>query len=460
MNFSDFFSRRTADEQSSALFIRFFLLSAVVLFALTHAPINFVASWYDRVAGMLFASGYISGSTVDVLASRKETAFTDFIVPVRTWLFFIALMIVSFPLVKDVRRHIQNQGSIYRDPVTYLHILIPFGFLCLLVVPSQLGLGGNTYARMSLDPLNFNDQKLWFYQRLLMPAVAYYLQLKGPLLYFIFSLFVTVLMYLLVHLFFLTRGVKLTKLELVSVGSSSFLISQLLIPGYTEQLALVLLLLLFIVPTGILGRLSLVILSLLAHETSIVPLVFIAWLYFPRKEQIMIAVIIAFYCFFWISSFGGNIPLLLSVRDVYGKSGLQWALEHPLRLLAGIALSYKLLWAVIIFGIIKFRQERVLLAGSIVIAVGFTLIGVDTSRLMGFGILSLLISLYMVKQHISVNGNAYRYALIANIIVPTFFIGTNIGIALVNGIYAVGGETGTIVLNGLYQILYLGVVAP
>ncbi|MCK9408682.1 MAG: hypothetical protein M0R68_06065 [Bacteroidetes bacterium] len=458
MNFPEFFSRHADDEQYSSFYVRFFVVAVVVLFAITHAPINFVMSWYDRFFQILHASGYLSSAMVDQLAARKDSNISEIIVPVRTWIFFIALLITAYPLFKDIRKHIEKHEHVYKDVQTYTSILIPFGILCLLVVPSQLGLGGNMYARMSIEPLSFNDSKLWFYQRLLMPSIAYFLQLKGPVLYFFFSLFVTLLMFLLVHLFFITRGITLSRLELTSLGTSSFLMTQLQIPGYTEQLALVFILLLFIIPTTTMGRLSLAVLSLLAHEISIVPLAFISLMYFTRKENMMLATLVFFYCFFWIASFGGNISLLLSVRDVYGKSGWMWAVEHPYRLLAGIALSYKLLWGIIGFAIIKFQNLRVPLAGFILIAIAFTIIGVDTSRLMGFGILSLLIALFLMKEYFTELGMKYKYVLIGNIIVPTFFIGTNIGIALVNGIYSVGGENGKIVLNGLYQMIYLGVV--
>lgn len=458
MNLTAFFSQRPDEAWYSSSFVRLFVLAVAALFAITHAPINFVMEWYDRLFQILHTSGYMSSALFDRLAAEKDTNIVNVIVPVRTWIFFIALLITAYPLFSDIRKHVIKHGSVYANPRTYTYILLPFAALCLLVIPSQLGLGGNMYARMSIEPLSFNDSKLWFYQRLLMPSIAYFLQLKGPLLYFFFSLSVTVFMFFLVNLFFSIRGVTLSTLELISLGTSSFLMTQLQIPGYTEQLAIIFLLLLVIVPTSTMGRLSLVVLAMLAHEISVVPLVFIALLYFSRKEIVMVFFLIFIYCFFWITSFGGNIPLLLSVRDVYGMSGWMWALEHPYRLLAGIALSYKLLWVLIVFAMVRYKEQRLFLAGCIGIAIGFTIIGVDTSRLMGFSILSLLIALLLIKQQYPSLGEKYRYLLIGNIIIPTFFIGTNIGIALVNGIYDTGGVHGKIVLNGLYQMIYLGVM--
>lgn len=458
MDVASLFVRRTDEEQYTPVFIRSFVAAMVVLFALTHAPVNFVLSWYDRCFQVLLASGYISQETFQRMLAGKDDLFVTVIGPVRNFLLFISIVIVGTPLVGDIRRHIRMRASLYSDLRTYTPILIPLGILCLFVFPTQLGLGGFMYSRMTLDPMSFNDGKLWFYQRLLMPSIAYFLQMKGTVLYLIFSLGVTALMFLLVHLFFVVRGVTLSRLELVSLGTSSFLMTQLQIPGYTEQLAIIFLLLLFIVPFGTMGRLSLVILSLLAHEVSIVPLLFISYRYFSKEEQWMVAAVIVFYCFFWIASFGGDVSTLLAVRNVYGKSGWQWAVEHPLRLLSGIALSFKLLWIIILYAIMKFPSVRTLIAGFTVIAILFTLIGTDTSRLMGFGLIGLLLAVYMLKGTTLAASGWYRGLLLANIVVPTFFIGTNIGIALVNGFYDMGGVNGKVIFNGLYQIVYLGVV--
>lgn len=449
---------RSDDEQYPSWYIHLFVAAVIVLFANTHAPINFVMSWYDRVLQVLHASGYISALSLRHFAEQKDVIIVNVIVPVRTWSFFTALLIAAVPLVRDIRRHVQSRRDIYRDLRTYTVVAVPFLVLCLLTFPSQLGLGGHMYARMSLEPLSFNDSKLWFYQRLLMPSLAYLLMMKGPVLYFIFSLLTTVTMFLLVHLFFVTRGITLSRLELISIGSCSFLMTQLQIPGYTEQLAIIFLLLLLIVPTGSMGRMSLVVLSLLAHEISIVPLIFIAFFTFTGKERAMMTVIILFYCTFWVASYGGDIAQLLSVRNVYGKSGLAWAAEYPLRLLAGIALSYKLLWLPLLYAAYRFRKERWFILGLTVIAVGFTLIGVDTSRLMGFALLAMLSALFLLKKEDPSVHRFYPALLIVNIIIPSFFIGTNIGIALVNGFYETGGPAGTIILNGLYQMFYLGVV--
>ncbi|NUN68735.1 MAG: hypothetical protein HUU02_03390 [Bacteroidetes bacterium] len=458
MSVTEILTRRTDDERYPSWYLYLFVAAVVVLFANTHAPINFVMSWYDRVLTILLSSGYITQITFRSMLEQKDAVIVNVIVPVRTWSFFTALIIAAVPLLRDIARHVQRNGSIYTDRRTYTALLIPFGILCLLTFPSQLGLGGNMYARMSLEPLSFNDSKLWFYQRLLMPSIAYLLMLKGPVLYFVFSLITTIMMYLLVLLFFRTRGITLSGLELVSIGSCSFMMTQLQIPGYTEQLAIIFLLLLFIVPTGTMGRMSLVVFSLLAHEISIVPLVFVALLYFTGRERAMMGVIIGFYVTFWIASFGGDIAQLLSVRNVYGKSGLQWAMEFPLRLVSGIALSYKLLWIPIAVAAVRFQSERWFIIGLSAIAVGFTLIGVDTSRLMGFALLALLTSLYLLKREHPEVHRWYPALLSVNIIVPSFFIGTNIGIALVNGFYETGSPVGTVVLNGLYQMIYLGVV--
>jgi hypothetical protein len=458
MNVKRFFAHDTDQHPYAPVFQRWYVVALIMLFAITHAPMNFFSSWYDRLIMAGASAGYLSQGLQSYLTTGKEGIMSEILIPVRTWLFLLALLTVLYPLFVDIRSHLVRNQNIYRSSSTYTYVLLPFAALCILIIPSQLGLGGNIYAAMSIDPFAFKDTQMWFYQRVLMPSLAYYLQLKGPLLYFMFSLFVTVFLLFLVHLFFHLQGKTLSRLELISVGTSSFLMTQLQSPGYTEQMAYVLLMILFLVPTGTAGRLSIVALSLIAHEISVVPMLFVAVMFFTRKEQMLTVAVVAFYSLFWLLSFGGDVSTLLSVRNVGGMSGLAWAVNHPLRLLSGILISYKLLWIVLIIGIVKYRENRMLIAGFTLIAVAFTFMGVDTSRLMGFALVGLLFSLLYVREHLSANAVRYQYLLIANIILPSFYIGTNIGVALINGVYDLGGGMGIVVFNGVYQVMYLGVM--
>jgi hypothetical protein len=456
MNVPELFPARTDEAHHSPMFMRFFVVAIALLFVATHAPVDFVMSWYDRFFHMLYGSGYLSIASLQFLIQRKHEILVMVIVPVQTLLFFSALAIVVYPILSDLRRSGVLLASRIHGTAFSYSVVLAFGALMLLVVPMQLGQMGNVYSLMSRAPFNYQDWQLWSYQRILMPALAYLLQFQGPVLYFLFSIIVTAVLFYLVHLFFRVRGIALTPLELISIGTSSFIITQFQSPGYPEQLMYIFILLLCIIPTGTVTRLSLFVLSLLSHEVSALPLLFIALFFFPRKQLAMMLAITALYGLFWIVSYGGDVERLLAVRNVNGMNGIAWAAEYPVRLLLGIAVSFKLLWVMIIRDFIMNPKMRMVHAGSILVALFVATVGVDTSRLMGFGFLSLLLSIASYRMEHSADSVIYRSIIIANILLPSFYIGTNIGNTAINGGYQLAEGITIVMFHGIYQLLYFG----
>ena len=114
----------------------------------------------------------------------------------------------------------RSYGSITFDSVKV------FVIVALLVFPSTLGIMGVGYAQMSIAPFSFIDASDQLYQRLLMPAIAYALHLRGPVLYHLFSLAISFCMIFLLHIFFLRNHVFLTTLEYASIAVSGFIITQ------------------------------------------------------------------------------------------------------------------------------------------------------------------------------------------------------------------------------------------
>jgi hypothetical protein len=449
---------RINSEQYSPIFVRCFVLSIFILFTLANSPINFVERWYDTISSGLLSYNYLSADNYNFILAQKTFFLQLIIVPVRTLLLFLSLGVIFYPLFEALKAFSSESKKYLTGLHQYRKIIYSFAVLCLLIFPTQLGLGGNIYAKMSFDPLNFNDTSLWFYQRILMPSIAYFLQMRGPLLYYVFSLWCTLLLLWLVSLFFLVRGIELSFLELLSIGTSSFIMTQLQSPGYTEQLSYIFIVLFFIVPTDTYSRLSVVVLSMLSHEISAVVIAFIALLFFTKNQRIMTGIIILLYVGFWLGSFGFHLSDMLHVRNVHGMSGLAWALKYPMRQFIGILLSFKMLWIIVFISLYYMKTQRTLLLGFMLIGLFFTYMGVDTSRLMGFGFISLLFSFYWIKKYSLLNAHYVKYILAGNIMIPSFYIGTNVGPTLINGVYSIGGGSGVVIFNGLYQILYFGVL--
>jgi hypothetical protein len=448
--------RGEAGEIYSPIFNRCFAFSIVVIFAVVHSPMNFARIWYDRICTDFYSPGYISAEAYHYAESEKDLFLTHYYVPIRAILFFFSLSCVLYPVIVSIKNRYRQRASVWLHKKNLLTVLLSFVILCVLVFPLNLAYMGRDYAQMSYNPFGYLDLLNWFYQRLLMPSLAYFLQLEGPVLYFVFSLSCTLTLCGLVHLFFLERGIPLTMVELISICTSSFIVSQLYLPGYTEQMAYIFLILLFVVPTGPVSRLSIVVLAMISHEISTVVVVLIAIFYFTREERWNVGAVIVLYAFFWFLSYGLNLANLLAVRNVRGISGIGYLARYPVREILGVAVSMKLLWLVVGIALYKLKAERKVIAGFIAIALFFTVVGVDTSRLMGFGFLGLLLSFYWVKRDSLVRPTWLRYIMIANLLIPSFYIGTLSGLELINGIFNYNGTGSLVIANGLYQIFYLG----
>lgn len=423
------------DERFSPKFVRCFAIAIIIIFAVVHSPVDFVQLWYDAAIKKLFLSGFFSAEQYEYSLLKKELIVVAIVSPLRGLLFFLSLLCISYPLVQNIKNYLRHSKNIWTNKVNLKLVLLSFGALCILSIPSNLGQGGDVYAAMTFNPFNFHDPSRWFYQRILMSSIAYIFQLKGILLYFCFSLFCTFSVLWLTYLFFVERNIFLSRLEMISIGTSSFIMVQLQSPGYTEQLSYIFLLLLFVIPTSTYARVSIVVLALLSHEVSAVPMIFIALMYFSALERRMVIGVVALYVLFWLVSFHFNAAELLSVRNVHGRSGFSFILEYPLRELFGIVMAFKLLWIPMVLAFYKMQSYRFMLAGFILIAIFFTLMGVDTTRLMGFGFVSLLFSIFWVKRYSLLSQTAFKYVMATNIIVPSFYVGANVGVVFFNGVY-------------------------
>ena len=195
------------------------------------------------------------------------------------------------------------------------------------------------------------------------------------------------------------------------------------------------------VPLGFLPKIAGVTLALFAHEVSFLLIIAVAILYFSKEEKLWSCLVVFVYCSFWLMSFGMDPGKLMAVRNLGGASGLTWLINHPLRELGGIAVSYKLLWVPMGFALLNFayRKEIILFILPGIVA---TLFGVDTSRLMAFGLLACLTAVVAVKKHKIIPEKYLQLIFGFNVCIPSVYIALN---------------SGLVYFSGVYQLLYRGI---
>jgi hypothetical protein len=353
----------------------------------------------------------------------------------RSILFFLSIgFLVSF-IVKPVIHSIQKSDFSISYGIIAADSLKVFAIVALLVFPSTLGIMGVGYAQMSLAPLSFVDASDQLYQRMLMPAFAYALHLKGPMLYHFFSLAITFCTLFLLQIFFMQKKVILTTFEYVSIATSSFIITQFQSPGYTESLAYILILLLFVADLEELERAAVFALCIFAHEASVLILLAISIIFFSKRETGWIIAISAIYGFVWLASFGFHADRLLSVRTVGSVSTFSWIINYPVREMLGIIFSFKLLWIFIAVVLFKMRRERMPIMLLVLPGIALTLIAVDTSRMAGFSFTALIYSILYIKQNNLLSRKQFALVCSLNLCIPAVYVGVNSGIVYFDGLY-------------------------
>lgn len=313
--------------------------------------------------------------------------------------------------------------------------VITMAIVALLIVPSQLGIMGIGYAAFSVEPFSSTDHSYQLYQRLMMPALAYFLQFKDEVMFHFFSLVITGICIFGIQLFFETRKSPLSLLETVSLSTVCVVATQFQSPGYPESLVIVSALVMVTIPLNSFTRIAVALFALFVHESSALLFGAIALQYFTKEEKQLYAAAIFLYALCWIASFGFDIEQLLAVRNVGGMSGIDWLLAHPFREVLGIVASYKMLWMILIIALRYFpahiKSFLVLLLPGIIASA----IAVDTTRLLALSFLPFLFAMEYAKRYALLSSSRSVLLHGLNIIVPSVYVGLNSGIVFFNGIY-------------------------
>jgi len=353
---------------------------------------------------------------------------------------FLASLIVLFiPVIRSLTRvgHLWETRKLVRRLVLSAFIFL---FLCILIDPLRLSALHHHYSQMSISP--FDVTRGWYYRRLLMPAIAYFLGFQGGIFYYIYSTALTYTLIFFLLAYFESESIQLNYLHLLSIATAGFVIFNFMVVGWAEPMMFILFLLLLFVADDDASRLSLVGLSLAAHEGSVFVLVPMILFWFPKKGKVKYFVAIALYFLLYAVSF--RLDALMAVKSQFAlddKIGLDWAMLYPWRAIFGWFMPYKLLWILIAFAIYKMiraREFRIALAVicfSIVAPALINLLAVDVYRHVAEGFCGLLIS-YTYLMKLGYGRKLFSNLIMAlNIIIPSVYVGTNSGFRFKPGLY-------------------------
>jgi len=352
-------------------------------------------------------------------------------------IFFFCISILCFPLLQDLYR---NLGSIklrglWRTIVVSISAAIIIYLLTFSLGNDGMGLN---YARISVRP--FNQDSTEYSTRLLMPAIAYFLHLRGFWLYYIFFIILTISFIALLYAWN-EENAHLNFWQFVSLCTSSFVIFQFEIPGYPDILVFIFFILVMWGQLSSKSKLSLLILALITHESSALIALVLAWRYLQRKDFITYISVVIVYGFIWFVASGFSFNPILASHYIAGQSGLTWLIQSPLQEIIGILIAFKALWILLIFGmVLAFRQklfaDAMLIIGCVVAALVMTGIGVDTSRLIGYAFPSLLIAISIIKTNPNkISKQIFSLIFLANLCIPSFNSVLSSGIAFPPGLY-------------------------
>lgn len=359
---------------------------------------------------------------------------------IKTFIFICAVAILCLPILVDVYKIIRYTKILDIARTILGAVLISFLLYLLVFRPVTDSMGTN-YAIIARSP--FTQDSGIHNKRLLMPALAYLFHARDFQPYYIFSVILTIA-FIALLLNWTDKNAQLSMWQVFSLCTCSFVLFQYQYGGYPDILVFVLFILVmqeYIQPSS---KLSLLILALLTHEGSFLVGSILAWRYLDRRRFVLylLAVILYFAIWFWVS--GQDINVMLRGHRVEGVSGLVWLASAPLKELIGLFVAYKAMWIIFfisvwISGKKRLFSDMIFVLTCAAAGICMTILGVDTSRLMGFAFPGFLVALALVSKHPDPMNSKRAFSLIflLNLILPSFNIGLNGGIEFFPGLYQV-----------------------
>jgi len=389
----------------------------------------------STILEFLWKHHLIYGADADLLANFDKT-IRFFLNPAKSLIFFLCTAVLILPLGVFMAGQISRHLNWQQVRKTLLSLCFSF-ILISTIVPTGYG---RSYARISTDP--FNQELSHLYRRLLVPGLANIYHLDGFLYLFLFWAIVS-LTVLSARIYFIRKNIDLTVLQEVSLLTCGIFASSFEFPGFPEVAVLLLAIIALIAyeEDGMFTatQLAAFSLALMAHEACAI-IVFVPMMLalFGRKSWLPSATVVLIYLIMLIANFSFNILIPLDyqarVSDIPAPT---FFLRSPAYVLLGAAFSFKLLWLFLPLAIyLLFKREKktacfVLL--SFAFALASTYIAVDYTRMVGFATVAMMVCFLTAHQRLS--PRAFNGILAINLLVPSFYAGSNSGLVTFRSLY-------------------------
>ncbi len=303
-----------------------------------------------------------------------------------------------------------------------------FFLLVFLFGPMGLGSMGIEYATMSQSP--FSTEAGVFSKRILMPVIGYITKLRGNTYYLFGSLIYAFHLIVLVNAYLNAQKIKIGFILRSSLATTSFIAFQFFYPGYPDALLfnLICLLTCFEQPKRV--QMVLFGLAVASHEGAL--FVLLPYLFFRTHPSVFryCLGLTAIYVLVYGSCYRLNVTAVFSSHNSV-QPAIQYILERPMLFVAGLFFAFKGLWAMI--GLWMWQLCKQKHYSDIKVAAGMLLgaaipivLGIDTSRLLGFAFPVLLFAFKLFSEaQVGSYKRVLVFILIFNLMVPFMNITLN-----------------------------------
>jgi hypothetical protein len=372
----------------------------------------------------------------------KARFLREMVAPIKGIFFLLAMAGSLPPLVRGILDSRAKDES-----VNYKRVLWTSAISLLVVgtfITSKGLSGGNLEYADQSGVIFEKGNDVWLYQRFLMPAIAYMLFFRGQFFYLAFSILCVFAMVYVAQIWFEKNQIHLKYWQLISIFSAGFVFVKLQYPGSPDVFVHLFLLILFAFPLGELAQLSLVAFSLASHEASIFLFAAIAIFFKEGKLRLKYLAVIFAYMVIWLISIRFDITSLVDTPQIRGFSPIGMIIANPGNALWGIFYTNKLIWLLIVAGLIivahrwNYRTFFQILA-LITCGILMSLIGADTIRMFSWSFFSIFMAVKVIYDEN--NSKLFTFmnvVLILNLLVAPLYA----------NLYWVWTPT------GIYQIIY------
>lgn len=357
---------------------------------------------------------------------------------VKALVFIFVLIILFWPILRHFIQGIKFSTLAGTGKAILATVAIFIAVALFTFRPGTDSMGTN-YAIIARDPFSQNTSS--HSTQLLMPALACFFYLRDFKSYYLFSVLLTLVFIALLYSW-MKYHASLKIWHFVSLFTCSFVIFQYQYGGYSDILVYIFFVIVMGDNTNQDAKLSALVLALLAHVSSVFTGIILAFRYLDRKNLFGYVLLVAMYGLIWLWVSDWNIQAIMATHSVEGRSGVDWLIQSPLQEIMGILVSYKVLWIAFVTAIWVSLKKRLFQDGIFIVAcIGsgllMTILGVDTSRLMGFAFPGILIAISVIQNQLEVKKSHQLLGtlFLLNLVAPSFYIGLNGWIEFYPGIY-------------------------